>query len=66
MFRDRDRAVAKSWNVSALPTTYILDASMKPTLVAEADFPWDTIDIEPATGKLKTNEVSEIKATSDH
>ncbi|MEH2484045.1 peroxiredoxin [Nitrobacteraceae bacterium AZCC 2146] len=48
---DRDRAVAKSWKVTALPTTYVLDANMKPKLVVEADFQWDTIDIEPATGK---------------
>lgn len=63
---DRDRAVAKSWNVSALPTTYILDANMKPVLVVEADFPWDTIDIEPATGRLIENKAGRIKATSGY
>jgi peroxiredoxin len=49
---DRDRAVAKSWNVSTLPTTYILDATMKPVSKVEADFPWDTVEIAPATGAL--------------
>lgn len=35
---DRDRAVAKSWNISALPTTYVLDADMTPILLVEEDF----------------------------
>lgn len=63
---DRERTVAKSWNVSALPTTYILDANLKPMLVVESDFPWDTTDIEPATGKLVGNDAHAIKTTSDH
>jgi thiol-disulfide isomerase/thioredoxin len=60
---DRDRAVAKSWNISALPTTYVLDANMKPVLLVEADFAWDTVDVDRATGKLVTNMSSEIKTT---
>ncbi len=55
---DRDRSVAKAWNISTLPATYILDANLKPMLAVEADFPWDTVDIESTTGKLiqhKTN-----------
>jgi peroxiredoxin len=47
---DRDRTIAKSWKISALPTTYVLDANMKPMLVVEADFAWDTVELEPATG----------------
>jgi AhpC/TSA family len=43
---DLDRNVAKSWNVSALPTTYVLDADMKPALLIEAEFSWDTIDTD--------------------
>jgi thiol-disulfide isomerase/thioredoxin len=58
---DRDRAVAKSWNISALPTTYVLDANMKPVLLVEADFAWDTVDVDRATGTLVTNQSSEIK-----
>jgi peroxiredoxin len=61
---DRDRKTAKSWNVSSLPTTYVLDADMKPMLVVEADFPWDTIDVAPATGKLIKNNIG-IKTTSE-
>jgi thiol-disulfide isomerase/thioredoxin len=60
---DRDRAVAKSWNISALPTTYVLDANMKPVLLVEADFAWDTVDVDRATGKLVTNKSREIKTT---
>lgn len=52
---DRDRAVAKSWKVDALPSTYILDANMKPVLAVDADFQWDTVDVDPASGKIITN-----------
>jgi hypothetical protein len=38
---------------------------MKPILMVEADFAWDTVDIEPATGKLIKSKVGEIKATSE-
>ncbi len=47
---DRDRAVAKAWNVTALPTTFVLDASLQPRLVVESDFAWDTIDPGRLTG----------------
>jgi peroxiredoxin len=62
---DRDRAIAKSWNVSSLPTTYVLDANMKSVLVVEADFAWDTVDVAPATGKLIKNNAAAIKTTSE-
>jgi peroxiredoxin len=62
---DRDRTIAKSWNISTLPTTYVLDANMKPVLVIEADFAWDTVDIEPATGTLIKRKAAAIKTTSE-
>ena len=62
---DRDRAIAKSWKISSLPTTYVLDANMKPVLTVEADFAWDTVDVEPATGKLIKNNESAIKTKSE-
>jgi peroxiredoxin len=62
---DRDRAIAKSWKISTLPTTYVLDADMKPMLVVEADFAWDAVDIEPATGKLIKSKAGAIKTTSE-
>ncbi|HXO72049.1 MAG TPA: TlpA disulfide reductase family protein [Bradyrhizobium sp.] len=62
---DRDRAIAKSWKISALPTTYVLDANMKPMLVVETDFAWDTVELEPATGKLIKIKAAAIKTTSE-
>lgn len=41
---DRDRTVAKAWKVSVLPTTYLLDDSLKPRLVVESDFAWDSVN----------------------
>jgi peroxiredoxin len=49
---DLDRNVAKSWNISALPTTYVLDADMKPALMIETEFPWDMIDSDQINGLL--------------
>ena len=62
---DHDRTIATSWKISTLPTTYILDANLKPMLVVETDFPWDTIDVETATGKLIMRTAGEIKPTSE-
>jgi peroxiredoxin len=62
---DRDRAIAKSWKISTLPTTYVLAANMKPVLVVEADFAWDTVELEPATGALIKRKASAIKTTSE-
>lgn len=41
---DRDRAVARSWQVSALPTTFILDRDLRPRLFIERDHDWDSFD----------------------
>jgi peroxiredoxin len=41
---DRDRSVAKAWQVSALPTTFVLDRSLAPRFVAEGDVEWDRVD----------------------
>jgi thiol-disulfide isomerase/thioredoxin len=41
---DRDRAVAKSWKVSTLPTTFVLDSALNARLVVETDYAWDTLD----------------------
>lgn len=37
---DRDRAVAKAWQVSTLPTTFVLDAGLVPRLFVEGDLDW--------------------------
>jgi peroxiredoxin len=47
---DRERAVAKAWNVAALPTTFVLDENLQPKFIVETDFAWDTID----PGKLSS------------
>jgi peroxiredoxin len=62
---DRDRTIAKSWKISTLPTTYVLDANMKPMLVVEADFAWDTVEVESATGKLIKSKADAVKTTSE-
>jgi thiol-disulfide isomerase/thioredoxin len=63
---DRDRAVAKAWKVSTLPTTFVLDANLRPRLVVETDYAWDRVDPakladmlaidarEPAAATVKT------------
>jgi peroxiredoxin len=43
---DRDRAVAKAWEVNTLPTTFVLDRTLKPRLVAEGEFSWNGITAE--------------------
>lgn len=67
---DRDRTIAKSWKISTLPTTYVLDVNMTPVLVVEADFAWDSVEVEPATGKLikaKSKQSQNLKAGgNDH
>jgi peroxiredoxin len=62
---DRDRAIARSWKISTLPTTYVLDANMKPRLVVEADFAWDAVELEPATGTLIKRKADAVKTTSE-
>jgi thiol-disulfide isomerase/thioredoxin len=42
---DRDRAVAKAWDVDGLPTTFVLDHTLKPRLKATQDVAWDKVDI---------------------
>jgi thiol-disulfide isomerase/thioredoxin len=59
---DRERAVAKSWDVYTLPTTYVLDEALNAKLVVNGDFAWDTITpdrmramIAPTPAKQTTN-----------
>jgi peroxiredoxin len=42
---DRDSAVARSWQVVSLPTTYVLDRNLRPARLAEDGFPWDALDL---------------------
>jgi peroxiredoxin len=45
---DRDRAVAKAWQVVSLPTSFVLDADLNGNFVVETEYAWDAID----AGKL--------------
>lgn len=49
---DRDRAVSKSWDVSALPTTFVLDANLTPKLFIEGDLDWSQPDVLTAIQSL--------------
>ncbi len=37
---DRDRAVTKAWDVVSLPTTFVLDAELRPRLATATDLDW--------------------------
>jgi thiol-disulfide isomerase/thioredoxin len=62
---DRDRAVAKAWNVATLPTTFVLDASLQPKFVVETDFAWDTIDPGKLLSALGAAGTTSIKDASN-
>jgi thiol-disulfide isomerase/thioredoxin len=49
---DRDRAVSKSWDVTALPTTFVLDANLAPKLFIEGDLDWSRPDVLTAIESL--------------
>lgn len=51
---DRDRAVAKAWSVSSLPTSFTLDADLAPRLIAERDIDWDKIEPTVLIGNLSS------------
>lgn len=55
---DRDRSVAKAWQVSTLPTTFILDRSLKPRFVAEGEFEWDRADSDNKLSALVAEQIS--------
>lgn len=45
---DRDKAVTKAWQVSALPTTFVLDGTGAARLVSEGEVDWDGAAAERA------------------
>lgn len=42
---DRDRAVARAWRISGLPSTVVLDAGLRPRLIVEGDLDWSRPDV---------------------
>ncbi|MFT3732905.1 MAG: TlpA disulfide reductase family protein [Hyphomicrobium sp.] len=45
---DADRSVTRAWAVEALPTTVILDAKLKPILLATREVDWNSADVGAA------------------
>jgi thiol-disulfide isomerase/thioredoxin len=64
---DRDRAVAKAWSVVTLPTTFVLDADLRPKFVVETDYAWDSLDLKELTGTpaMDAGALPEIKNASN-
>ena len=54
---DGDQAVARSWQVVNLPTTYVLDRDLNPTFVAESDVGWDALDLAKLIEHLAARDV---------
>ena len=42
---DRDRSVARAWNIHTLPSTVVLDRSLKSRFIAEGDVDWERPDV---------------------
>lgn len=57
---DRDRAVAKAWTISMLPSTVILDRNLKPRLGIEADFAWDRIEPAALLDQIKSAQRNQL------
>jgi thiol-disulfide isomerase/thioredoxin len=51
---DRDRSVAKAWNIHTLPTTVVLDRGLKPRFIAEGDVDWARPDVRSILADLFT------------
>jgi thiol-disulfide isomerase/thioredoxin len=49
---DRDRAVSKAWDVTALPTSFVLDTTLTPRLFIEGDIDWSSPDVLAAIEPL--------------
>lgn len=49
---DRDRRVAKTWEVDALPATFILDPELQPKYFVEGDIDWDHPSIDSVVAEL--------------
>jgi thiol-disulfide isomerase/thioredoxin len=49
---DRDRSASKAWQVSILPTTFLLDGDLVPRFVVEADADWAQPEIKESLMRL--------------
>ncbi|MGE3066471.1 MAG: TlpA disulfide reductase family protein [Hyphomicrobiaceae bacterium] len=53
---DADRAVTRAWNVSTLPTTFVLGRDRTPRLFVEGDLDWTHRDVVDAIGSIRTQQ----------
>jgi thiol-disulfide isomerase/thioredoxin len=51
---DRDRSVARAWNIDTLPSTVVLDRSLRPRFFAEGDIDWARPDVMSRLAELLT------------
>ena len=51
---DRDRSVARAWNIDTLPSTVVLDRGLKPRFFAEGDIDWARPDVMSRLAELLT------------
>jgi peroxiredoxin len=42
---DRDRSVARAWGIHTLPSTVVVDRTLKPRFIAEGDIDWARPDV---------------------
>ena len=65
---DRDRAVTKTWQVTALPTSFVLACGLTPVLHVRGDIAWDSAEVatsldqailKPAEGQPACNQQRE-------
>jgi thiol-disulfide isomerase/thioredoxin len=51
---DRDRSIARAWNIHTLPSTVVLDRGLRPRLLAEGDIDWARPDVMNRLAELLT------------
>jgi thiol-disulfide isomerase/thioredoxin len=49
---DRDRSVARAWNIHTLPSTVVLDRGLRPRFFAEGDVDWARPDVMSRLAEL--------------
>jgi peroxiredoxin len=57
---DANRAVARAWGVSVLPTTFVLDRSLRARLSVEGDLDWTRPDILSAIEAVGASNDSDV------
>ena len=62
---DRDSAVARSWQIVSLPTTYVLDRDLRPSHLAESSYPWDALDLRKLLEQLADRDVRPTGPTNE-